>query len=157
MGLRQEKRCSKCGFIKPIEQFSKQRQRNGREGRRSHCKDCIKIADTSYIRSNSEKIKVKRSAYRLANYEKVRALEVERERRKASKPGYSERKAEYERARQVQNPEYAKTAWLKRNYNLTRQEYWEMHQAQDGLCAICGNPQISGRELSVDHDHKTGI
>lgn len=36
-----------------------------------------------------------------------------------------------------------------------------MYVAQDGLCAICGNPQIPGegsstKQLHVDHDHQTG-
>lgn len=39
-------------------------------------------------------------------------------------------------------------------YNLTIQQYEEMVQFQDGLCAICKKPDY--RRLSVDHSHTTG-
>ncbi len=46
-------------------------------------------------------------------------------------------------------------------YGLTKDEYEAMVNAQDNLCAICGEPPVpskSGRvkSLHVDHDHKTG-
>lgn len=45
-------------------------------------------------------------------------------------------------------------------YKLTLQEYQAMHDAVQGKCEICGNPQ-TGRgaatnQLSVDHNHDTG-
>jgi hypothetical protein len=157
MSERLEKRCSKCGIVKPIEQFSRQRQPNGQEGRRSHCKDCIKVSDAAYLQANYEKKKAYQSAYRLANYEKARAKERGREERHRSKPGYRERQAEWSKTWRAQNPGYAKADRLKRNYNLTEQEYQQMYQAQGGLCAICGNPQIPSRRLAVDHDHQSGL
>lgn len=58
---------------------------------------------------------------------------------------------------------------LKRNYGISYAEYAQMHASQNGVCAICGNPEtatIPGRktdrsdgtprELSLDHDHQTG-
>jgi hypothetical protein len=153
-----EKRCSACEIVKSLDEFS--RQLGGKFGRRSQCKACRKALDEAYAQANSEKVKAYRSAYRLSNYEQVRAREREREKRESSKPGYRERQAEWNKARREQNPEeYRRSlrAAQLRNYGLTEREYREMHQAQNGLCAICGNPQISGRELSIDHDHKTGI
>lgn len=43
---------------------------------------------------------------------------------------------------------------------LTYAEYLEMLEAQNGVCAICKNPERGTRlgrtkELSVDHDHRT--
>ncbi len=48
-----------------------------------------------------------------------------------------------------------------RKYGITLEQFDELFQAQDGVCAICGKPEWvvqSGklRELSVDHDHRTG-
>lgn len=46
-------------------------------------------------------------------------------------------------------------------YGITLDDYKSMHDAQEGLCAICGNPETqkhaSGttKTLSVDHDHET--
>ena len=46
-------------------------------------------------------------------------------------------------------------------FGLTIEDYDAMHEAQDGLCAICKQPETSSRDgkvyrLAVDHDHKTG-
>lgn len=46
-------------------------------------------------------------------------------------------------------------AHLKYKFNLTLEEYDKMFEAQNGVCAICGLPEIA-RRLAVDHDHKTG-
>lgn len=45
---------------------------------------------------------------------------------------------------------------LKWRYNLTPEELIEMHQQQNNVCKICGKPPNPGRNLDVDHDHKTG-
>lgn len=47
---------------------------------------------------------------------------------------------------------------LKSKYGLTRQAYDAMFDGQNGLCAICHQPEITSfkRTLSVDHDHITG-
>lgn len=58
---------------------------------------------------------------------------------------------------------------LSRNYGLSFTEYAEMYAKQGGVCAICKKPEthrVPGRktansatgvrDMSVDHDHKTG-
>lgn len=52
---------------------------------------------------------------------------------------------------------------LMRKYGLTVQEFNAMLLGQNGVCAICKKPNLSidhrskkPRDLSVDHDHKTG-
>lgn len=46
---------------------------------------------------------------------------------------------------------------LRRSYGLTREALNEMLDAQDHLCAICGNGHVGpGERLHVDHDHATG-
>lgn len=44
---------------------------------------------------------------------------------------------------------------LKREYGLSKKQYDDMFEAQKGLCAICFS--LSNIDLSVDHDHKTGV
>ena len=60
--------------------------------------------------------------------------------------------------------EYNRRLTLKK-YGLTVEGYDAMYEAQKGLCAICGQPEIfkknygessEPRMLPVDHDHKTG-
>jgi len=45
---------------------------------------------------------------------------------------------------------------LKKNYNITLDEYDILFEQQNGVCAICGGINYGGRRLVVDHDHKTG-
>ena len=50
---------------------------------------------------------------------------------------------------------------LKRDYGITLAEYMDMHEAQGGLCAICGQPETTLKKgqpamLAVDHCHTSG-
>lgn len=58
-------------------------------------------------------------------------------------------------------PEEYKDAFLKHRYGLTLEQYNEMLAKQQGLCAICQEPETAKKNgkiksLSVDHCHKTG-
>lgn len=45
---------------------------------------------------------------------------------------------------------------------ITQEDYERMHDEQEGLCFLCGQPEQSlnhqgeVRELAIDHNHKTG-
>lgn len=43
------------------------------------------------------------------------------------------------------------------SYGLTVDEFLELHEKQDGKCAICGNAPSTQRGLHVDHCHTTGV
>lgn len=45
---------------------------------------------------------------------------------------------------------------LRRNYNVALEQYDEIFEKQDGVCAICGGINKNGHRLYVDHNHKTG-
>ena len=48
---------------------------------------------------------------------------------------------------------------LKKQYGIGMKEYMELFKKQNGLCAICGLPQLTDsnkKYFDVDHDHKTG-
>lgn len=72
-----------------------------------------------------------------------------------------------ERTKRKLQPHKTKlTDWqyfLKKNYDITPEEYNRMLKSQNGVCAICGEPEIQidkrsnvKRRLAIDHDHKTG-
>lgn len=54
-----------------------------------------------------------------------------------------------------ENPLKRKGIKLKR-YGLTVEEYYKLYTQQNNVCKICKRPCATGRELSVDHCHKTG-
>jgi hypothetical protein len=41
-------------------------------------------------------------------------------------------------------------------YGITREQFWELVETQNGSCAICGVKPESPTDLHIDHDHKTG-
>jgi len=45
---------------------------------------------------------------------------------------------------------------LKNKYGITLKQYDDMFEWQNGVCVICGNININGRRLCVDHNHETG-
>ena len=51
---------------------------------------------------------------------------------------------------------YATVNSLKKLYNITPDEYMHILQAQGSVCKICRGVNLNGRQLSVDHCHKTG-
>jgi hypothetical protein len=63
--------------------------------------------------------------------------------------------------RKNRDPDYHRRFKLKARYGITVEEYWEMHSSQEGLCAICDQPEkrkLRGNLalLVVDHCHSTG-
>ena len=45
---------------------------------------------------------------------------------------------------------------LKRDYNITYNQYMEILASQNNVCAICNKPCPTGNRLSIDHCHSTG-
>ena len=46
---------------------------------------------------------------------------------------------------------------IKKLYGITPEQYDELLTAQSGVCAICHNGCGTYPNLSVDHDHRTGV
>lgn len=69
---------------------------------------------------------------------------------------------EWRRKRREKYPELVhleNRRWnLKKNFNMTVEEYELLLQSQNGVCAICGELNLAKnkRYLGVDHNHDTG-
>jgi hypothetical protein len=68
---------------------------------------------------------------------------------------------EYSQKMRAANPDYHKSAFLRRRYGIDIARYNEMLAEQNGCCAICGKAEaneIRGKvvALAVDHCHATG-
>lgn len=71
---------------------------------------------------------------------------------------YREQRSEYGIKKEGES---SRKSWLKNKYNLSIEQYAEMVQKQNNLCAICGERETAlqnGRTrcLSVDHHHGSG-
>jgi hypothetical protein len=82
-----------------------------------------------------------------------RALEYSR--------AYHSTNREKERAYAVENRDRIRRNKLKRDFGMTPEDYGRLLEEQQGVCAVCGLPEISVRRgklvpLCVDHDHQTG-
>jgi hypothetical protein len=70
----------------------------------------------------------------------------------------------HNKARYKYDLEVNRSKNLKRLYGMSPEEYQAMFTAQNGVCAVCGQPETSldsrtrqVKNLQVDHCHKTGI
>lgn len=68
----------------------------------------------------------------------------------------AEKKKQQAYAWKANNPDKAKEIKLKRYYGITIERYRLMETEQNLVCKICKRVCSSGRELCVDHCHKTG-
>jgi hypothetical protein len=96
----------------------------------------------------------KQKEYRRSHPEQTRACQKRSyEKNKALRLAWM---AEYNARPEVKKQKRARN--LVALYGITLQEYEAILAVQNGVCAVCGGPEISGRQkhLSVDHDHKTG-
>ena len=76
---------------------------------------------------------------------------------------HAEYMREWQRKRRAENPFHQLSNSLKRYYGITLDDYLKMHDAQNGLCAICDKEKKSVdpktkkvRRLAVDHCHESG-
>lgn len=128
------KRCTKCGFEQPLENFYK--ARGTKDGHRGDCRACFAKRAAARHAANPEPARERTRRWQQENPDRVR-----------------EKKAQYTAEGRTQASN--RRSHLKRKYGMTPEQYDEMLAAQGGGCAICGRPpkKIS---LHVDHDHETG-
>lgn len=118
-------KCTHCLEIKEVSEFSKDKYKS--TGRRSRCKECNKIDHKRRYENDQE--------------------------------GQRNRSKEYKQKLRNEFPEKLKESQrksaLKKNYNMTLEEYNLKLKEQNGVCAICKTPP-NKKQLAVDHCHKTG-
>lgn len=117
-------KCTQCFIEKPKECFSPEKVK--KNGVKSYCKECAK------------------------KYHKIRYTN--------DPEGQRQRSREYRKKIKEDSPkklfEANRKTKLKRDYNLTLEQYDLMLKEQNGVCFICNQPP-SKKLLAVDHCHKT--
>lgn len=130
--MKTTKRCSCCKTEKPLIDFCSNRSRP--DGLNCNCRVCA----ARY-----------RKVWREEHGGRKKDDERQKEYVKTHKPSFMAKrtKADYH---------------LRQTFGITLEDYDQMLDEQNGVCAICGKPETSTsrygnvKRLSVDHDHKTG-
>ena len=134
-----KKKCSRCGFPKPLKDFSKKAA--SPDGRQAICRQCY--------RTYRNEIREQQRQYDQAYRDRHKA-----QRKRARLLQYREQSASVEIRNQRQDKE------LRKKYGISLATYRKMLKAQGGVCAICHQPETlrqygKVRSLVVDHCHRT--
>jgi len=126
--------CIRCKIEKPITDFYRNNQK--KDGLDPYCKKSIR-----------KRVKEDKTV-RLKKNVLARAL-------------YAKNPEKYRLRSRNRTYEELKNWDLKHKYNITFKDYLEIWNNQNGVCAICGQPETKTVKgtlsmLSVDHNHKTG-
>lgn len=130
-----------------------------------HCRECKRAASRAAYIPRVRKLKTHCSHGHLLDLENTGVLYSGKRYckkcdalRKAGVP--AERARRYSQTWRQRNPDKvkAKMRCLQlKQYNITPAIYNEMLAMQGGVCAVCKETCSTGRNLAVDHDHKTGL
>ena len=158
-----EKTCSKCGKIKPLSAFYKDRSR--KDGHAGQCKECACARSREWYEANKERAAARNKAWYAANRDRAAATskawrEANPDRVVAIQRAWyeknKERVAVTRRAWKKANPDRAAAIKLQYRYGVSLADYNAMLETQDDSCAICGRTaEEEGQRLAVDHDHDT--
>lgn len=129
-----EKKCTKCGILKPTNNFY---YREDRASFVSVCKDCISVSYTTRRISDPQSVEIKRkynNDYYNKNAEKVNR------KRKERRLTDLETKIKY-----IFRNAKQRAFKFKEEFNLTPEYLVDLYHQQKGICALSGEPlQLSG-------------
>jgi hypothetical protein len=128
------KKCILCGQPKPLTFTYFYRRTSNIDGFRNECKSCANKRNKKWAKENKKR----------ANEHKRKWQKNNREQMQNTRKLWRQN-----------NPDVELNGKYKRTFGITLAEYDKLFKQQDGVCLICGLPEINQR-LAVDHDHKTG-
>lgn len=139
-----QKKCSKCGEVKPLEEFNKHSR--SADGVQAHCRECMKEANRKWYAANFEKKRIYIQEWQKANPEKMRArqrkywaanVEVCRERGRKWREANPEKQRELSRRWRDANPE--KSRELARSTGKKNQtaNYANLREMFGSACLDC--------------------
>lgn len=147
------KKCCKCKLVFPIGLFNKDKTR--KDGLNPRCRPCYKLEKDAYHQRHGHRLRKERKEKYWLDPEISR--KISRERRNPLKEN---KRLKKERA---EDPLRFKGYHLKRSFGITLEDFQKMGTKQNWVCKICKKPETvfdkrinTTRNLTVDHDHKTG-
>jgi len=110
----QTKKCSKCGEVKAVSEFYKDKY--SKDGVRSSCKECKK----QYYKANNEKILGQKKQHYKANKKKIK--KYNKQYQQANKEKIKEHRKQYYQANKEQIKEYNKQYYQANNEQIIEQK-----------------------------------
>lgn len=145
--LPDEKRCTGCGVVKPLDDFH--RHPTSITGRQSKCKVCKRPIATAVAKANTDRYNAGETLipeFKTCTLCRETKPSSEFTTRKASKDGLSFRCIEC--ANKTMRDQR-----IQRSYGISVAERDAMLALQGGCCANCGSSEHRGKNWVVDHDH----
>lgn len=142
------KKCGRCKGEKSIDSFYVDNHTKDRKS--NYCKECVKVKVAEWVKKNPEKNRTGKIKWLKENKEKARIT------RNAWRMNNKEKVSEYRKRWVAKYPDKDKNRRLLYSTGITLARFEEMLKAQGGVCAICFHVSEDGRQLCVDHCHKTG-
>ena len=111
--------------------------------------------------SVKEKNRLRSAQYRAANPDKVKEAQRRSNAKRRENPETAQVIKLYQAEYRAANAETLRHKERERKFGITRNDYVKLFNGQNGVCAICHQPETATRKgvvrsLAVDHDHKTG-
>ncbi len=112
---------------------------HGKYGLQARCRDCARQSQKDFYREHPERKAAKDKKWALKNPSKIKI----------------------NHARHRKTPKWKKTLqknWLRSKYGLTEEQYQDLWDKQEGLCAVCGREEEeTNQRLHVDHNHTDNV
>ena len=117
---------------------------------------------TNTDEERKQKGRERAAKYRKENPEKWKEINRKSKQRARQNPEKAQRIRDYQKQYREENRRVLSDRERKRKFGITPERYAEMFNSQNGLCAICNQPETATRmgkvkTLAVDHCHTTGI
>jgi hypothetical protein len=108
-----------------------------------------------------ERNRLKAAEYRSNNLEKVREINRRSAAKRRQDPEKVKDISSYQVSYRHKNRDILCDKERERKFGINKLDYAKMLHSQNGVCAICSNPETATRHgkfkaLAIDHDHSTG-
>lgn len=133
MECEQTKKCTKCGEVKSLGWFYKNKSKH--DGLHNQCRPCANAASAAYRKKDPE-----------------RARMLVREWCKRNKHKERETAREWRRSNPEATKKISRAATLAL-YGMQESDFKAMLAAQGDVCGVCGRPFAGGETPCVDHCH----
>lgn len=148
--------CTLCKLERPKDCF--QKAATIKSGLSSWCKECKSFTGKEKRKPITEaRVKAKKEFKATETHKKCTKCHITQPLSEYRKAGGTTIRSDCKTCCDKINKPYRRRYLLKKLYGISLEDYNNLVEQQNNLCAICGNPEPhEGASLAVDHNHTTG-